>query len=225
MSKHWNPGGKVVRGRFGQRRPSANAGSTRWLSAQDYAALSPSEKRVLHFARQEQRRSRTSRAWRGKPRRASSGPFVPMLIAFATVVYLTYGNVRFGIRDVLPQSMSASAPLSADFSYCKWGGGTNCVVDGDTFFINGAKVRIANIDAPETHDYRCESELQLGEQAASRLQALLNSGSVTMTSIDRDRDAYGRLLRNVSVGGRDVGAALITAGVARAYAGGRRPWC
>jgi endonuclease YncB( thermonuclease family) len=46
-----------------------------------------------------------------------------------------------------------------------------------------------------------------------------------MTSIDRDRDVYGRLLRNVSVNGQDVGEALISAGVARAYAGGRRSWC
>jgi endonuclease YncB( thermonuclease family) len=48
---------------------------------------------------------------------------------------------------------------------------------------------------------------------------------VTTTGIDRDRDVYGRLLRNVSVNGRDVGATLISEGVARAYAGGRRPWC
>jgi endonuclease YncB( thermonuclease family) len=50
-------------------------------------------------------------------------------------------------------------------------------------------------------------------------------GAVTMTPIGRDRDVYGRLLRNVSVNGRDVGEALISAGVARAYAGGQRPWC
>jgi len=48
---------------------------------------------------------------------------------------------------------------------------------------------------------------------------------VRMTSIDRDRDVYGRLLRNVSVNGRDVGEALIADGLARAYAGGRRSWC
>jgi endonuclease YncB( thermonuclease family) len=46
-----------------------------------------------------------------------------------------------------------------------------------------------------------------------------------MTSIDRNRDVYGRLLRNVQVNGRDVGAVLISDGVARAYAGGRRSWC
>jgi endonuclease YncB( thermonuclease family) len=99
------------------------------------------------------------------------------------------------------------------------------VVDGDTFYLNGAKVRIADIDAPETHDYHCRSELELGERAARELQALLNSGAVTMTSIERDRDVYGRLLRNVQVNGRDVGAVLISDGLARWYRGGRRPWC
>jgi endonuclease YncB( thermonuclease family) len=49
--------------------------------------------------------------------------------------------------------------------------------------------------------------------------------AVTMTPIDRDRDVYGRLLRNVRVNGRDVGETLIAEGVARAYAGGRRSWC
>jgi endonuclease YncB( thermonuclease family) len=99
------------------------------------------------------------------------------------------------------------------------------VVDGDTFWINGEKVRIAGIDAPETHDYGCESELALGDRATEKLQALLNSGAVTMTSIDRDRDVYGRLLRDVQVNGADVGAAMVSAGVAREYAGGRRSWC
>ena len=129
------------------------------------------------------------------------------------------GSAVAGVR-ASPSTGSGQA-----FGYCKWGGGTNCVVDGDTFYLNGAKVRIADIDAPETHDYHCRSELELGERAARELQALLNSGAVTMTSIDRDRDVYGRLLRNVRVNGQDVGKTLISAGFARAYASGRRPWC
>jgi endonuclease YncB( thermonuclease family) len=125
----------------------------------------------------------------------------------------------------------ASAPSGRDqairaaFGYCHSGGGTNCVVDGDTFYVNGAKVRIAGIDAPETHPPRCAAEARLGNEATERLHALLNSGSLTMTSIDRDRDRYGRLLRNVAVSGRDVGEAMIAAGVARAYGSGRRSWC
>ena len=54
---------------------------------------------------------------------------------------------------------------------------------------------------------------------------MLNSGAVTMTSIDRDRDVYGRLLRNVAVNGEDVGEAMIASGVAREYGSGRQPWC
>ena len=34
------------------------------------------------------------------------------------------------------------------FGFCHTGGGENCVVDGDTFWIDGNKVRVADIDAP-----------------------------------------------------------------------------
>jgi endonuclease YncB( thermonuclease family) len=127
----------------------------------------------------------------------------------------------------LPRPFAArnDGAVRVAFSSCKWGGGTNCVVDGDTFWIGGAKVRIAGIDAPETHDYRCAAELALGDRATAKLQALLNSGAVTMSGIGRDRDVYGRLLRNVQVNGADVGEAMVGAGVARVYGGGRRSWC
>lgn len=112
------------------------------------------------------------------------------------------------------------------FGSCTWGGGTNCVVDGDTIHISGAKVRIADIDAPEVHDnYHCAAELALGQRAADRLRQLLNSGVVTMSPVDRDRDVYGRYLRNVQVDGRDVGAILVREGLAHAYHGYKEPWC
>ena len=115
--------------------------------------------------------------------------------------------------------------IRASFGRCKWGGGQFCVVDGDTIYLGGSKVRIADIDAPETHDYGCPSELALGNRATDRLGALLNSGRVTLRPIDRDRDVYGRLLRRVEVDGRDVGDTLVSEGLARPYAGGRKPWC
>lgn len=131
---------------------------------------------------------------------------------------LDSGAVETGTADG-----ASNQAVRASFAYCKWGGGTNCVVDGDTFYIGGEKVRIAGIDAPETHPSRCDYEARLGNEATERLHDLLNSGTVTMTSIDRDRDRYGRLLRNVAVGGQDVGEAMIAAGVAREYGHGRRP--
>ena len=112
-----------------------------------------------------------------------------------------------------------ASAVRAAFGYCYTGGGTNCVVDGDTFWIGGEKVRIAGIDAPETHPPRCADEARLGNAATERLHALLNSGAVTMTSIDRNRDVYGRLLRNVAVDGADVGEAMVSARFAREYGG------
>lgn len=117
--------------------------------------------------------------------------------------------------------------VNGRFGFCHEGGGINCVVDGDTFWAGGNKVRIAGIEAPETHEPRCPAEASRGKAATERLQALLNSGSVTLAPADggRDQDQHGRLLRDVSVNGRDVGEALIDAGLVRAYRGGKKPWC
>jgi micrococcal nuclease len=146
------------------------------------------------------------------------------LLAAAACAGIAVGlGQRPGLRGS-PEA-DASAPVTASFSYCQWGGGSNCVVDGDTFWIGGEKVRIAGIDAPETHPSRCAEEARLGNAATDKLHDLLNSGAVTMTSIDRNRDVYGRLLRNVAVNGADVGEAMVEAGVAREYGSGRRPWC
>lgn len=108
---------------------------------------------------------------------------------------------------------------------CHTGGGYNCVVDGDTIWLNGQKIRIADIDAPETHEPRCQAEQALGDRATRRLQQLLESGTITLATIDRDEDRYGRKLRLVLVDGKSVGDTLVSEGLARWYAGGRRPWC
>jgi hypothetical protein len=54
------------------------------------------------------------------------------------------------------------------FGSCPTGGGVDCVVDGDTFWIGGEKVRIADTDAPETHPPRCDDEARLGNAATQR---------------------------------------------------------
>jgi len=124
-----------------------------------------------------------------------------------------------------PRADAAGSAYAARFGLCKWGGGTNCVVDGDTFWIDGEKVRVADIDAPETHPSHCAGEARLGDAATLRLQALLNAGPVTLASIDRDTDRYGRKLRIVERDGRSLGAALVAEGLARRWEGHRRPWC
>ncbi len=99
------------------------------------------------------------------------------------------------------------------------------VVDGDTLELGGEKIRVADIDAPETHPPRCAEEARLGEAATRRLRELLNNGAVSLQPIDRDEDSYGRKLRVVLVDGTSVGNTLVDEGLARRYVGGRRPWC
>lgn len=111
------------------------------------------------------------------------------------------------------------------FSICHEGGGGNCVVDGDTIWLRGTKIRIADIDAPEIHDFRCPEEKALGDRATERLHELLQGGTLTLGSIGRGDDQFGRKLRIVMVDGASVGEALVGEGLARWYGGGRRSWC
>lgn len=130
-----------------------------------------------------------------------------------------------GLSGTRISSAAAAASTIPFFGYCHYGGGSNCVVDGDTFYHGGQKIRIANIDAPETHPPRCADEARLGKAATERLRDLLNSGEVGLAAIEHDEDIYGRKLRTVAVAGADVGMTLVGEGLAREHAGGRRPWC
>jgi endonuclease YncB( thermonuclease family) len=115
--------------------------------------------------------------------------------------------------------------LSAQFGFCHTGGGTNCVVDGDTFWFRGERVRVMDIDAPETHGPHCAEEAALGARATRRLQDLMNAGPFSLESGDRDTDRYGRMLRVVTRGGESLGEKLVAEGLAREWDGARRPWC
>jgi micrococcal nuclease len=99
------------------------------------------------------------------------------------------------------------------------------VIDGDTFALAGARIRIADIDAPEVHG-RCASETALAARATARMGALLAAGPFTLARIGaRDRDVYGRQLRIVMRGGRSLGDQLVAEGLARTWTGHREPWC
>ncbi|WP_225870674.1 thermonuclease family protein [Sphingobium sp. EP60837] len=124
-------------------------------------------------------------------------------------------------------SSSRTIPTSSvRFGLCHVGGGTNCVVDGDTFWFNGERVRVADIDAPETHPPRCPAEADLGNRATERLHELLNAGPFTVHAASwRDQDRYGRKLRVVERDGRSLGSQLVSEGLARPWTGSRQPWC
>lgn len=99
------------------------------------------------------------------------------------------------------------------------------MVDGDTAWIGGVKVRVADIDAPETHPPRCAREADLGERATRRLAELMNAGPFELAPTGRDEDRYGRKLRVLVRRGRSLGDQLVAEGLARTWDGRRRPWC
>ena len=114
---------------------------------------------------------------------------------------------------------------SAAFTICDGPSRYDCVVDGDTFWYHGEKIRIADINTPEVGEPQCAYEAQLGAQATQRLHELLNAGRFTLEPIDRDRDRYGRLLRTVTRDGESLGDTLVSEGLAEEWTGSRRSWC
>jgi len=99
------------------------------------------------------------------------------------------------------------------------------IVDGDTFDVDGTRIRIADIDTPEVHS-RCAEERRLAALATERMEALLGEGPFELSPIPgRDEDVYGRKLRIVSRSGRSLGDVLVAEGLAHPWVGHKLPWC
>lgn len=124
-----------------------------------------------------------------------------------------------------PAPHALQAPHVARFGVCGAGPRIDCVVDGDTFYIDGVKVRVADINTPEIGQPRCAREAELGARAARRFRELLNAGPVQLRPVERDEDRYGRKLRTVHGGGRSLGQILVGEGLAERWTGRKGDWC
>lgn len=155
-----------------------------------------------------------------------TSPPVPLLTGDHATNTESLATVRTG-RSGEGGRAQASDVRSATFAMCGSFARENCVVDGDTFYFHGDKIRVADIDAPETHPPRCPYEARLGDQATETLLVLLNSGPFVLapSSDGRDEDRYGRKLRIVLRDGSSIGATLVSRGLARTWTGHRQPWC
>ncbi len=102
----------------------------------------------------------------------------------------------------------------------------NCIVDSDTIIFHGEKIRIADVDTPQTKRAKCEDERKRGFYAQQRLRELLNEGGFTLASWPgRRQDAQGEKLRVILRNGRSIGEQLVAEGLARPPAGAARSWC
>jgi endonuclease YncB( thermonuclease family) len=91
------------------------------------------------------------------------------------------------------------------------------VIDGDTILLNGQRVRLEGLDAPESAQV-CERSgvpWPCGADATLALRLRLEGREVRCADLGRDR--FGRILGQCWVGEEDVGAWLVREGWAVAY--------
>lgn len=108
------------------------------------------------------------------------------------------------------------------------------VIDGDSLAVRvdiwpglevATIVRLRGIDAPELAG-RCPEERRRAVAAREALAALVGAGAVSLAAVETDKYG-GRVVADVADAvGRPLAAALVGAGLARRYDGGRREgWC
>ncbi len=96
--------------------------------------------------------------------------------------------------------------------------GVLSVIDADTVDVGGVRVRLFGIDAPEigqTCTDAVGADWPCGDWAARQVVALYQGDAAQCTAVDTDR--YGRTVARCAVQGLDIGAILVSAGLATAY--------
>lgn len=92
------------------------------------------------------------------------------------------------------------------------------VMDADTIRVGGETVRLFGIDAPEI-DQTCRrpdgAVWRCGAWARDEARRLFERRRANCAA--RERDRYGRIVATCTVEGQDMGAVLVSQGLARAY--------
>jgi micrococcal nuclease len=102
------------------------------------------------------------------------------------------------------------------------------IIDGDTIAIGPERIRLLDVDMPETSRPRCDAELAAGLRAKERLAQLLRRGPAEIERHGQDR--FGRTLARIGImrvtpaDTGDVGYILIREGHALRWRPGRQAW-
>ena len=126
------------------------------------------------------------------------------------------------LAGLLALILLTTPALATEFPLCGSGKRVTCVVDGDTFWLKGEKIRPEGFDAPEMGAPKCARKAPLADAAAAELAWVLSSGEV---AIEGNGRSYDRRLARVTVDGVDIAGPMIASGLARPYRPGSAPWC
>ena len=119
--------------------------------------------------------------------------------------------MRFFITYLLSVFTLSAQPALADIT------GPATVTDGDTIKIDGQRIRIHGIDAPEAKQI-CRRDLEpwlCGEGATIALREWISGRPVSCEELDIDQ--YKRIVAKCLVDGQDLGEWMVRNGWAVAY--------
>lgn len=154
---------------------------------------------------------------RAEKQTANNGPVPPRAVPMPVALNATVPASR--PAEVTPESgKEIQKAAAASFAFCGMSGFNNCVASGDTFWLKGAKVRIAGIVVPQTDNARCLNERQKGFAAKVRLRDMLNGGAFDVAPASSDAKVISR-------SGSSFGQQLIREGLAYPATAKNQSWC
>ena len=121
---------------------------------------------------------------------------------------------------IAPPALADPTILTGDATKVRDGDtitGVPRIVDGDSLVIDGVKIRLHGIDAPERNQ-TCGTDLNrwdCGRQSSRALSEMIDRAPVTCH--ERDVDRYGRIVAVCSIGARLLNAQMVAEGWAVAY--------
>lgn len=147
-------------------------------------------------------------------------PRYKTVLLTAVVVVLVTGRLYQSITNPPNPASSPTTALVGQKAAIK-------PIDGDTFWYNGKKIRVMDIDTPEPSKYgnaECPAEAALGDKASKFTKKVITTQHIDIEWSGRE-DRYGRALAKVRVGSGYLSGMLIDAGLAKPWRGRQVDWC
>ena len=91
------------------------------------------------------------------------------------------------------------------------------VIDGDTFVLNGEKIRFSGIDAPELNQTCLKGDQEVGCGMSAKKLLVKKTSNAIPECIREGKDVYKRTLAECFVNGESLSKFLVRSGYAFAY--------
>ena len=91
------------------------------------------------------------------------------------------------------------------------------IIDGDTIFLNGEKIRFSGIDTPELKQTCLKDDQEVPCGMTAKMLLVKKIGNATIECISEGKDTYKRTLAECFVNGESLSKFLVRSGYAFAY--------